>query len=69
MQIPDKLLGEAKPDAAKRGVPVRTTMAVRGARRSNRRFQLKTVTTKGEGLMCDGSWRTIRSLLYKGHGG
>jgi hypothetical protein len=44
-------------------------MVVRGAPRSNGRFRLKTVTTKGGGLACDGSWRTIRSLIYEGHHG
>ena len=75
VEIPDRLLREAKQYAAKQGIPLRTVvergleMAVRGAPRSNRRFQLKTVTTKGEGLVCDGSWSTIRSLIYEGHGG
>ncbi len=32
------------------------------------RFRLKTVTTKGEGLVSDGDWPAIRSLIYQGHG-
>lgn len=34
-----------------------------------KRFRLKTITTKGEGLVCDRGWSTIRSLIYEGHGG
>jgi hypothetical protein len=75
VEIPDALLRQAKAYAARQGVPMRELFE-RGLRRvleepatSRRRFRLKTVTTKGEGLVCDGDWSTIRSLLYEGHGG
>ncbi len=75
VEIPDGLLREVKQYAAKQGIFLRTVverglaMVLRGAPRSNRPFRLKTVTTKGEGLVCGGSWRVIRSLIYEGHGG
>ena len=75
VEIPDSLLREAKQYAAKEGISLRTVvergleMALRRAPRSSRRFRLKTVTTKGEAQVCDGSWSTIRSLIYDGHGG
>jgi hypothetical protein len=75
VEIPDTLLRQAKAYAAREGIPMRELFE-RGLRRvlgepaaPRRRFRLKTVTTKGEGLVCDGDWSTIRSLLYEGHGG
>ncbi len=75
VEIPDALLREAKEYAARQGIPLRQVFerglqAVVG--RSSpavRRFRLRTVTTSGEGLVCDGDWHTIRSLIYEGHGG
>jgi hypothetical protein len=32
-------------------------------------FRLKTVTTTGKGVACEGDWDTIRSLIYGEHGG
>jgi hypothetical protein len=75
VEIPDALLREAKEYAARQGVPMREIIET-GLRlvlerkpSSRRRFRLKTITTKGEGLICDGDWSTIRSLIYEGYGG
>ena len=74
VEIPDALFREAKEYAAREGIPVREVFE-RGLRlvteggRPRRRFRLRTVTTKGEGLVCDGDWHTIRSMIYEGHGG
>ncbi len=76
VEIPDPLFREAKAYAARNSIPMRAVIE-RGLRAalhgpkpvSNRRFRLKTVTTKGEGLACDSDWSAIRSLIYEGHGG
>jgi hypothetical protein len=44
-------------------------MVVELGSKSRRRFRLKTITTKGEGLAVDGDWSEIRSMIYEGHGG
>ena len=44
-------------------------LLIKGAPQSRRRFRLRTVTTKGDGLAVDGDWNSIRSMIYKGHGG
>ena len=73
--LPEALFREAKEYAARRGIPLREVverglrMAVRGAGAPRKRFRLKTVTTKGEGLAVDGGWPAIRSMIYKGQGG
>ena len=75
VEIPDALFREAKEFAAREGIPLRAVferglqIALHGSSPARRRFRLKTVTTKGEGLLCDGDWGTIRSLIYEGHGG
>ena len=75
VEIPDGLLREAKAYAAREGIPLRRVverglqMIVGGTPPAARRFKLRTVTTKGEGLVCDGDWSAIRSLIYEGHGG
>ncbi len=75
VEIPDDLLREAKEYAARQGIPLREVielglqLALHPKRPSRSSFRLKTVTTKGEGLVCDGEWSTIRSLIYDGHGG
>jgi hypothetical protein len=75
IELPDALFREAKEYAARNGIPFREVM-VRGLqnvvhppRPSKGRFRLKTITTKGEGLVCDGDWPAIRALSYEGHGG
>ncbi len=75
LEVPDNLFREAKAYAARHGIPVRKVfelglrMVLEQAPASRRRFRLKTVTTKGDGLVCDGDWSAIRSLIYEGHGG
>ncbi len=76
VEIPDPLFRQAKAYAAQNGIPMRVLierglrLAVNGPERSSaRRFRLKTITTKGEGLACDSDWSAIRSLIYEGHGG
>ena len=74
VEIPDALFREAKEYAARQGIPMREVFE-RGLRTvverstAGRNFRLKTVTTKGEGLICDGDWNSIRSFIYEGHGG
>jgi hypothetical protein len=75
VEIPDPLFRQAKEYAARNGIPMREMFergletVLRGSKPVSRRFRLKTVTTKGEGLVCQDDWGTIRSLLYEGHGG
>jgi hypothetical protein len=75
VEIPDALFREAKQYAARHGVPVREVfergvrMVLHDVPHRNRRFRLKTITTKGEGLSCDPDWATVRSMIYEGHGG
>ena len=75
VEIPDRLFREAKEYAARHGIPIRAVIemglrsVLEAAGPNRKRFRLKTVTTKGEGLACDPDWSTIRSLIYEGHGG
>jgi hypothetical protein len=75
VEIPDALFRDAKKYAAQHGIPLRQVfeqglqIVVYGSNRAGRRFRLKTVTTKGDGLATDGDWSTIRSMIYEGHGG
>jgi hypothetical protein len=75
VEIPDPLFREAKAFAARNGIPMREIFergletVLRGAKPAARRFRLKTVTTKGQGLVCEDDWGAIRSLIYEGHGG
>ena len=75
VEISDDLLREAKEYAARCGIPMHEVielglqMALQAKKPSRRPFRLKTITTKREGLICDGDWSTIRSLIYDGHGG
>ena len=74
MEIADSLFRDAKQYAARHGIPLREVferglqMMMKGPQ-SRRRFRLKTITTKGDGLAADGEWSNIRSMIYKGHGG
>ena len=60
-------VSEAKAYAARNGMPVREVferglrMVLEGSPSGRRHFRLKTVTTKGEGLVCDADWSAIRS--------
>ena len=75
VEISDSLFRDAKQYAARHGIPLREVferglqMMIKGTPQSHRRFRLKTVTTKGDGLAVDGEWSNIRSMIYKGHGG
>lgn len=75
VEIPDPLFRQAKEFAARHGIPLREVFergletVLRGSRPPARRFRLKTVTTKGEGLFCEDDWGKIRSMIYEGHGG
>lgn len=75
VEIPDDLFREARLYAVRNGVPLHKLIA-RGLRMvvapktpANAKFRLKTFTTRGEGLICDDNWSTIRSLIEEGHGG
>ena len=74
VEIPDRLFRETKEYAARHHMPMREVIEL-GLRMvlerppNRKRFRLKTITTKGEGLACDPGWSTIRSLIYEGHGG
>jgi hypothetical protein len=69
------LLRDVKQFAARQGVPMRVIvecglrLAISGDPLPGKPFRLKTITTKGEGLVCEDNWQTIRSLAYEGHGG
>ena len=75
VEISDSLFRDAKRYAAREGIPLREVverglqMAIKAERQPRRRFRLKTITTKGEGLAVDGDWNKIRSMIYEGHGG
>jgi hypothetical protein len=75
VEISDELLQQAKEYAARKGIPMREVielglqLALSSKSISLRPFKLKTVTTKGEGLICNGDWSVMRSLIYEGHGG
>jgi hypothetical protein len=75
VEIPDALFREVKQYAARQGIPMREVfergleLALRGPSPRARRFRLKTITTKGEGLLCDDNWSAIRSMIYEGRGG
>jgi hypothetical protein len=74
IDLPDNLLREAKQYAAREGIPLRAVFergleAVLRGSPQRRRFRLKTITTKGQGITAQGDWAGIRSLIYEGHGG
>ena len=74
IELPDDLFRQAKHYAVQQGIPMREVVE-RGVRvlvegkQPKKKFRLRTITTKGDGLICDGDWNTIRSLIYDGHGG
>jgi hypothetical protein len=75
VELPDNLFRQAKEYAAHQRIPLREViefglqLALKAKRAPRGVFRLKTVTTKGEGLICDEDWSTIRSLIYDGHSG
>jgi len=75
VEISDDLLKQAKEYAARMGIPMRAVielglqLALHSKKPSQRPFRLKTITTRGEGLVCEEDWSVIRSFIYEGHGG
>ena len=76
VEIPDSLFRQAKEYAARNGITIREVLELglqsflEGSTAPRaRRFKLKTITTKGDGLACDPDWSVVRSLIYEGHGG
>ena len=65
----------AKQYAAAQGIPLREVLergveaVLREPSAGHKSFRMKSITTRGKGLVRDGSWRTIRALIYEGHGG
>jgi len=74
VEIPDAVMRKAKLYAADQGIPLREVFtrgveAVVGDKKRSAPFRLKTITTKGKGLVVPGDWDSIRDLSYKGRGG
>jgi hypothetical protein len=75
IEIPDALFREAKEYAARHGLALREVVerglraVVHGEVRPARRFRLKTLTTKGQGVAGGADWATISSKIYESHGG
>ena len=75
VEVSDSLLREARLYAARHDISLREvferglTAVLSGSKASRKKFRLKTIVTHGEGLQVDGSWETIRSFIYEGHGG
>ena len=75
VELPDELFREAKAYAASHGITLREVVErgvrslVRGSASRLRRFRMKTVTMRGEGIAGAGDWNSMRSKIYKGHGG
>jgi len=68
VELPDALLREAKAYAAPQGVPMREVFE-RGLRAvldeaTKEPFNLKTVTTNGEGMVRDYSWQEVLDIIY-----
>ena len=77
VEIPDKLLEEARRLAAREGTTLRALIA-EGLRRivSERKrtgaFRLRRATFKGDGLqpaVAGSSWDRLREMVYEGRGG
>ena len=76
IDIADRLLGEAKREAARRGITLRELMeaALRDhldSTTSRKPFTLRDASVKGRGPQPgieEGDWETIRGLLYEGRG-
>ena len=65
VEICDEHFREARSYAGSNGISPREVVE----RMPGKPFRLKTLTTRGEGLICDDNWPAIRSLAYEGHGG
>jgi hypothetical protein len=75
VEIPDELFREARLYAARNGIPLREVvergvrLVLTGKAPAAKRFRLKSITVKGEGLAPGNDWPMIRSMIYEGHGG
>ena len=76
VEIADGVLSEAKRAALREGTSVRALIEeglqkVLDDRRKKPRFRLRDASVAGKGLqprVADGSWETVRDLIYKGRG-
>jgi hypothetical protein len=74
VEISAALCRQAKELAARNGTPLRLLCergldgVLKNAKRPPRRFRMRSITTNGDGLVCD-DWGKIRALIYEGHGG
>ena len=74
VEIPDALFKEAKEFAARNSIPLREVIerglqtVLHGRLAPAKRFRLKTITVKGEGLVEPMDWPEIRRRIYEGHG-
>ena len=75
VELSDAILRQAKEYAARHGMSLRDVFeqglqaVLRKTPPANQQFRMKSITTKGEGLVCEEDWHTIRSMIYEGHGG
>jgi hypothetical protein len=76
VEIPDNLLAEARKVAAREGTTLRALIEVGlraslEARPKGKRFRLRVVTFRGDGLnpeLAAGGWDQLRALVYEGRG-
>ncbi len=74
VDISDDVLRKAKEYAARHGIPLREViefglqLVLQGNGPARHPFRLKTITSRGEGMVCEEDWSTIRSMIYEGHG-
>jgi len=74
LDISKETLRQVKSLAAREGVPMREVFE-RGMRAyvagttPSKPFRLRTITTKGQGLVKPRDWAEIRELIYEGQGG
>lgn len=76
VQIPDRLLADARRIASREGTTLKAVIEealirlVRG-RHNSRPFKLRKATFRGTGMhpdFADGSWSRIRDAIYEGRG-
>jgi hypothetical protein len=77
VDIPNIVFRQAKAEAARRGVPLKSVIeaALReylDSATKKKKFRLKDGSFRGQGLqegLTAGDWATIRGLIYEGRGG
>src|SRR5688572_422642 len=78
VEIPDAVFRQAKAEAARRGVPLKTVIetALRehlaGGKKNAKPHKYRRHIFRGEGLqegLSWGDWETIRNMIYEGRGG